>query len=389
MKPGLSIIELTGPIRRHGATLMLGAVLLGLAWPALAESLRPALPLGVLLVNIALFLQVSTGQLARETRRGGPLLAMLAWTLVASPLAVFGVVNLLPLSPEEQASILLYAMAPTAGTAVAVAALMGLDAALLIVLRLATCLAAPLLIPTLAALLLPGAVSIDAWAMAAQLALFVLVPAFIAPGLRRLPGVESCGRELGSALAVLGLMVVGVAMMDGMRALWLRDAEAMARTLGLAFATATGLQVLGSFVFARWGVAAAMSLGLACGHRNASLLWAAIVPLPAADTPMAAFFAMAVAASFALTWLSDVGMRVARSVGRIDRASGEPSTRPPTDRVGPRAPHLISEVSALVPRPENSAAIPCEPSIANGRIPHPPARRDRSAHQSPTPKETS
>lgn len=310
MNPQPCILWMAQAGARHGSAIMLGGTLVGLACPALAASMRDALPLGLLLVNLGLFLQLDLDEPVFKQRRLGLMLAMLAWTLVASPLVAWSAAVVLQLSTQHQTAVLLYALAPTAGNAAALAALLGVGGSLVGMLRFAGCLFAPLLVPAGTAWLLPASTQIEPMAMVEPLALFVLLPAALAALLRRRRSARA-QRLRGSALALVGLLIVGIGMMEGMSALWCGQPLAMAGILGLALATTCCLQGLGTLTFARCGAPLALCIGLACGHRNVSLVGAALVPQPAVESTLGAFFAMAVLASAALGWLTDIGLQLA------------------------------------------------------------------------------
>jgi hypothetical protein len=82
-------------------------------------------------------------------------------------------------------------------------------------------------------------------------------------------------QQAGAGVAVIGLIVVGLATSQGVRAHWLADPGAFDLMLAAAFAVNVGLCAVGTVVFAWLGLRSAATIGLVSGNRNVTLAWAA------------------------------------------------------------------------------------------------------------------
>lgn len=294
---------------RNGPLMLFVGVLAGLASPGLADALRPWMAAAVFAVNLGSFLQLDrpeiTGEFARPARLGGVLL----WTALGVPLATWAALQVLPISPDIQAGILLYALAPPAASAAALAAMLGLNVQLALICRGFGCLLAPLALPALCSLLLGRTLQLDAWAMAGSLAVVVLGAALAAWLLRAWAGRWVRQIETSSGISVIGLLVLGVGSMQGMRAQWFAHAHELALTLMGAFAVAACLQWVGTQLFKSLGRRDAWTVGMISGQRNVTLVWVALMPQPDAGSPIVAFFAMSMVACFTLPLAMEIALR--------------------------------------------------------------------------------
>ncbi|MHA4874919.1 hypothetical protein, partial [Enterococcus faecium] len=76
--------------------------------------------------------------------------------------------------------------------------------------------------------------------------------------------------------AVLGLIIVGLATAQGVRAQWLANPADFERMLALAFTVNFGLCILGMVAFWWLGPGTAATIGLLSGNRNVTLAWAVV-----------------------------------------------------------------------------------------------------------------
>ncbi len=269
---------------RHGPALLVLSLALGALLPGLAQAAYGALPVSAFLLTLGSFLTAALSP-AERGLRGRTVLLVLAWLGLGVPLLAVVVLAPLQLDGALQAGVLLSVVAPPVGSAAAIAAILGLRPRLALVASISLTLLAPLAMPGCARLL--GAhLDLDAASLALRLGLIVGLAAALAEVVRRCPRAFAPmlpGPQAAAGISVLGLIVVGLAMMSGIRAHWAANPDAFAWFLTAAVAVNLGLGVLGTGLFWAWGRADALTIGLLSGNRNVTLAWAAAgASLPAA-----------------------------------------------------------------------------------------------------------
>jgi predicted Na+-dependent transporter len=267
---GLSIIG------RHGPALLVLSLVLGAAIAPLATAAYQVVPLSAFLLTLGSFL---TAGLARPEKSLGwrRLLLVLAWIGVGVPLIAAALVYPLHLEPALQAGVILSVLAPPVGSAAAIAAILGLQPRLALFASIALTLVAPLSMPAFATVLGVN-VSIDMGHLAWRLALIIGSAAILAQMARHWRSkVQAVLPDQSSAagVAVIGLVIVGLAMMSGIRAHWATDPNAFSLFIAAAIGVNLGAGLVGAVLFASWGAKDAFTVGLVSGNRNVTLAWAA------------------------------------------------------------------------------------------------------------------
>ena len=281
---------------RHATPLLAAGVLVGLALPPLAALAKPLL-VPALLVPLALALVRLDWSAAFAWRRHPALLAgLVAWLLIASPLAVTALVALLrPLGlpiPLGESLILMAASSPIVSS-VAIALFVGLDASLAVVAVLVATALVPLTLPPLAAQLAGVTIGMGVVDFMARLAGLVGAAFAAAWLVRRVVPVRTIAayREHIDGLAVLNLVVFAVAIMDGVAAFAARSPGYVAAALVAAFAFNLLLQAAGYVAFRRLGRRGALTVALLSGNCNMGLVLVALQGR--ASFEVTAFFALA------------------------------------------------------------------------------------------------
>lgn len=263
---------------RRGPIVIAIGVFTGLLLPPLAAALRPLLVPAIILPFLIALVRVELARIAGALRRPGELSMALAWVLVLSPLAVHAV--LLPMRPMPaiDTGLVLIAACPPLMASGALALMLGLDVALALVVTVTATALVPFTLAPLALGLLGVALEIETGAFMLRLALVVGGCFLAALGLRRLLSpawIAARAHEL-DGLAVIGLLVFAIAIMDGVTALLLRDPAFVAALALAVLALNAGLQLAGALIFARLGLRRALTLGLVSGNNNAGLMLAAL-----------------------------------------------------------------------------------------------------------------
>lgn len=278
--------------RRAGLVIAIG-VFAGLLIPPLATLLRPLLLVGIVLPFLVALIRIDWHCLSAHLRAPGLVLLALAWLLIAQPLLAFLVIRPLGLPGALETGVVLSATAPPLMASAALALILGLDAALAVLLTVAATALMPLTLPPLA-LLLPGIeMEIGTGVLMRRLATVVTVAFVAACLLRRLLPRSFATRhaEALDGLAVIGLLLFALAIMDGATAMLLRDPVFGLGCLAAVYAANIGFQILGAATFSWRGASVALTLGLCSGNVNLGLLVAALADH--ASDALAVYVAMA------------------------------------------------------------------------------------------------
>ncbi len=267
-------------IGRQGTRAVALSVFAGLALPWLAAFARPAFTPSLFVLLCLAFLRVRPVDLRRHIERPGLVLAVLAWMMIVTPLCAGLALTGLGLdagAPGLFVALILQAAAPPVISSPALAALMGLDAALSLAILIACAIATPLTAALFAALFLGSTLELSAGALGLRLLALLAGAAIVAALVRGAAGPAWVDRqtERFDGLSVIALFVFAVAVMDGVVAFAAVRPLAALGLVGLAFATSLGLGTMTALVFWRAGPASALALAVSAGSRNLGLMIAA------------------------------------------------------------------------------------------------------------------
>ncbi|MBI4184780.1 MAG: hypothetical protein HY521_12375 [Proteobacteria bacterium] len=278
-----------GFLAAHGPRVLVLGVIVGLAVPPLAAVLRPALAVSVMVMLAGMLLRVDWGEFFAHLKRPGLVIVAWPWLVVAIPVTVWAATAPLPISPGLRAAVVLMSCSAPLAASPAFVLLIGLDVSLALVTMLLSVFTIPFTMPLLALGLLGLDLNLGiaefmarlggliGGAFALMLVLRLVVPA---------RALRAHARTIDGGL-VLFLALFGVALMDGVTALFLARP---AFVLGLALASFVAnfsLQGLGALAFARAGARRALTLGFLTGNRNMAVLLAS---LPAGTDPTILFY---------------------------------------------------------------------------------------------------
>ncbi|MCX7892841.1 MAG: hypothetical protein N2544_10820 [Burkholderiales bacterium] len=265
-------------IGRHATRFLAAGVLLGLAAPPLAHLARPLLVPALLVPLTIALTRLDWGAMSAYARRPLFVAATVLWLLVASPVLVWAALAPLPLpQPLYHALVLMAAASPIVSSA-AIALLLGLDAALAVVVIVVATAALPFTLPVLALALLGIALELDLATFMLRLATMVGAAFAAALAVRRIVPRHAIARHARAldALSVINLVIFAVAIMDGVTAFAFERPGYVALATAAAFAANLALQALGTAVWARLGMRAALTMGLMTGNCNMGLVMVAL-----------------------------------------------------------------------------------------------------------------
>ena len=278
---------------QHATLFLAGGVLLGLALPQLAALARPLLIPALLIPLTIALVRLDWSALAAYARRPGLVALITAGLLVASPVLMWLVLKAVSLPPALAQGLTLMAAASPIVSCAAISLILGLDAALAVVVIVVTTALIPFSLPTVALALLGLKIDIDLHTFMLRLTLMVGGAFAAALALRRLVPrhrLQANARMLDGA-SVATLVLFALAIMDGVTAVALsRPGYVLLVTL-CAFCANIVLQCLGTLAALRLGMRSALTVGLMTGNCNMGLVM--VVLADKAQFDVIVFFAMA------------------------------------------------------------------------------------------------
>jgi BASS family bile acid:Na+ symporter len=266
---------------RHATGFMAGGVMIGLAVPPLAALAAPLLVPTLLIPLTLALVRIDWSAVAAWRRRPVVVAALIGWLLGASPVLVWlateGLVRLGFPPPLQVALVLMAASSPIVSS-VAIALIVGLDAALAIVAVLIATALVPLTLPAMAQALVGVTMDLGLGAFMLRLALLVGSAFAAAWIVRRVVPAAALARnrELLDGLTVINLVLFGVAIMHGVTAFAIGRPGYAVAALVAAFAFNLALQAGAFVVFRHLGRLSALSAALASGNRNMGLVLVAL-----------------------------------------------------------------------------------------------------------------
>ncbi len=278
---------------QHATLFLAGGVLLGLLAPPLAAFARPLLIPGLLIPLVIALLRLDWDALAAYARRPGLVALISAGLLVASPALMWLALKVFSLPPALAQGLTLMAAASPIVSSAAISLILGLDAALAVIVIVVTTALMPFSLPLVALWLLGLEIDIDLATFMLRLALMVGGAFAAALALRRLvprEKLEANARMLDGA-SVATMVVFALAIMDGVTAVALsRPGYVVLVTLAALCANIV-LQCAGTLAAPGLGMRSAITVGFMNGNRNVGLVLVALADK--ADFDVIVFFAMA------------------------------------------------------------------------------------------------
>ncbi len=261
-------------LNRHARPILAGGIFAGLVLPDLAALLRPLVEAAVLASLSLTLLRIDWPTVAAWGRRPLRAAAGLGWILLVAPVLTLGAVTLLGLPPGLAVALVFAAAAPPVTASPAFALLLGLDAALALLLLVAGTALLPLTLGPVAFWLLDLELSIGLEPFLIRVALYIALPFAISEAARRLirrDWLNARATDI-NGLIVLALVVFAVAIMDGVTARLLSDPWTVAGFTAAAFILNLALQAIGGGAFFWLGRRGALTMGLASGYRNMAIM---------------------------------------------------------------------------------------------------------------------
>jgi arsenite transporter len=246
----------------QGPVLLVASLCLGVIFLPLGDFGYWLLPLSAFLLTLGSFL--TAGLAPAETRVRRWLLAVvLAWVGMGLPLAAAGLLMFVPLDHALRAA--------------AIAAMLGLQSRLALIVSISLTLIAPISIPLFATALGLG-VTFGMGTLGLRLLVIIgmaALVAFLALRFRAKVAPLLPDQRAATGIAVIGLVIVGLATSHGILTQWRTSQLRFEEMLLAAVAINFGLCGLATLAFSRLGLQLAGTIGLVSGNRNVTLAWAA------------------------------------------------------------------------------------------------------------------
>jgi len=265
---------------RQGTRAVAALIGIGILSPALGALLKPFVTEAVFVLLCIAFLRVDTAAFRFYLRRPAIVLAATAWTSLAIP-ASFGAgylaSGLRDLSPDLFLALVLQAIASPLMAAPAFAALMGLDATLVLVTLITSTALIPFTAPLFAVAFIGPALTLAPLALGIKLFAILACSALVGFTVRRIAGLAAIERQKegidGFNIVVLFFFVA--AIMEGVAARFLASPMITLGIAALAFVVFFAVLCLTTLLFAPVGWERALTLGFMASQRNVALMLAA------------------------------------------------------------------------------------------------------------------
>ena len=253
-------------------------VLVGIFLPALGEYLKPYVTEAVFGVLIVAFLRIDFSAVRSHLRNPAMVLAASAWTTLVIPL-LFALGcwlgDMEAISPALFLALMLQAVTSPMMAAPAFAALMGLDATLVLLAFIVSSAVTPFSAPVFAALM---GLELPLSPLSLGLKLFGILAgsAFIGIGLRRIMGDDAVTkyRDQLDGLNILVLFVFIVAVMGEVGLALLSRPYTVFAIMMLAFAVYAVILAVSYLAFAHRGREQAFAIAMMTSQRNMGLMLA-------------------------------------------------------------------------------------------------------------------
>ncbi|MBX9829124.1 MAG: Na+-dependent transporter [Xanthobacteraceae bacterium] len=265
---------------RQGTTAVAISILLGIFLPPLGALVRPFFPETVFLLLCLAFLRVDPGALRAQLAQPPLLIAAAVWVMLITPILAgiaFDAIDLGEQSPALLLALVLNMVAPPIFASPALAALMGLNAAITLALLLVCIAVTPFLAPALVAVFAGSAVTFSPLSLGLRLVLMLAGAACTAVAIRAFmgkPWVERQAERI-DGLNVIVLFLFAVALMGDVLTNAISRPFLVLGLLALATLVTFGLCALTALLLARVDLQTALPLAHAAASRNTGLMLAA------------------------------------------------------------------------------------------------------------------
>lgn len=284
MRLGRTILNSTAALLsllgRQGPRAVAALIVIGIALPPVGAWFKPFVTEAVFVLLCIAFLRLDGTAFRSYLKHPAIVLVATAWTSLAIPAslgAIYLALGLKERSPDLFLALTLQAVAPPLMAAPALAALVGLDATLVLCTMVTSTALLPLTAPLFAYVFVGPALSLSPLTIGLKLVALLTGSALVAFALRRIAGLSAIARqrERIDGFNILVMFVFVSAMMETVGARFLATPMITIGLAALAFIVAFVLLGATMLVLAATGRERALTLGFTTSQRNTGLMLAA------------------------------------------------------------------------------------------------------------------
>jgi hypothetical protein len=264
----------------QGTRAIAALVFIGIAVPPLGQLLKPFVTEAIFALLCISFMRVDVGTMRNHLRRPGIIVAATAWTTLGIPL-ISGVACLAAgldaRSPDLYLALMLQAVASPMMAAPALAALMGLDATLVLITLVTSTALVPVTAPLFAYAFFGSTLTLSPLALGLKLFAILGGSLLVAAAIRGIVGAPAIRRHKQAidGINILILFVFVAAVMGTVAGSFLSEPMKVAAFALSCFAVFFALLGATVLIFRRLGWDRAFALGLMVSQRNMGLMLAA------------------------------------------------------------------------------------------------------------------
>jgi predicted Na+-dependent transporter len=265
---------------RQGTRALAALVFIGIAVPSIGAMLKPFVTEAVFLLLCISFVRIDADAFRGYLKRPAIVLAATAWTSLAMP-ALFGAscfaLGVREYSPDLFLALMLQGIASPMMAAPAMAALMGLDATLVLVSMVASTALIPLTTPLFVYVFIGDGLPVSPSALGLKLFAILVGSALVGLAIRRLtnPVALERHRDKINGFNILVLFVFVAALMENVAARIFATPMIVIGFTALAFGIFFIMLCVTALIFARAGRQRALAIALMASQRNMGLMVAA------------------------------------------------------------------------------------------------------------------
>jgi hypothetical protein len=261
----------------QGTRAIAALVIIGVAVPPLGELLKPYVTAAIFVLLCISFMRVDIAALRSYLRRPGIVLAAAAWTTLAIPLmtgTASSAVGIDQHAPDVFLALILQAVASPMMASPSLAAVMGLDATLVLITLVTSTALVPITAPVFAHMFFGGALTLTPLGLGLKLAVILAGSLLVASMMRRSIGAAAMARHKLpiDGLNILVLLVFVSAVMGNVTGSLFADPARLLGLTALAFAVFFALLGATALIFRSVGPERALALGLMVSQRNMGLM---------------------------------------------------------------------------------------------------------------------
>ncbi|MPZ45560.1 MAG: Na+-dependent transporter [Betaproteobacteria bacterium] len=265
---------------QQGTRAVAALIVIGVAMPPIGALLKPFVTEAVFVLLCIAFLRVDAAAFRSYLRRPRIVLAATAWTSLVIPMllgATYRAFGLDEQSPDLFLALVLQATAPPLMAAPALAALMGLDATLVLCTMITSTALLPFTALLFAHVFLGPALTLPPLALGLKLFAILAGSALVGLTMRRIAGATAIERqsERIDGLNILVLFVFIAAVMESVAGRFIATPMLTIGLVALAFVVFFAVLCLTTLLFASAGRERALTLGFTASQRNVGLMLAA------------------------------------------------------------------------------------------------------------------